>query len=115
MSAPSSAAERPTFNRQVDGSIPSERAIKDAVEAEREICAKIVEAVADNLFDEGKLSLRAVKMLLRGDVAVQIRYPDQRKALREPIANETMIGDQLPQSPGAMPETNPAPGKEGKT
>lgn len=29
--------------------------------------------------------------------------------------DETMIGDQLPQSPGAMPETNPASGKEGET
>lgn len=83
MSAPSSEEERPTFNRQVDGSNPSGRAIQDAVRAEREACAKIVEAAADNLFDDGKLSLRAVKLLLRGDIAVQIRNPGQRKLLRK--------------------------------
>lgn len=39
------------------------------------------------------------------------------EAKNKPWANpaRTMIGDQSPQSPGAMPETNPASGKEGET
>lgn len=47
--------------------------VHDAVAAEREACARIVEAAADNLFEDGKLSLQAVKLLLRKDVAVKIR------------------------------------------